>query len=59
MEGRMEEKGYSCAFGFALNENDNVEDTIKKADTNMYVDKKDKKEKIILSGKICHFRDFD
>ena len=57
MEDKMEVTGYSCAFGFALNENDSILDTLKRADDNMYNDKKIKKEKALSSGKECHFRD--
>ena len=57
MEDKMDVTGYSCAFGFALNENDSILDTLKRADDNMYNDKKIKKEKALSSGKECHFRD--
>ena len=57
MEDKMDVTGYSCAFGFAINENDSILDTLKRADDNMYNDKKIKKEKALSSGKECHFRD--
>ncbi len=60
LKEQMSKTKYSCAFGYAMNyedDNDNIREVIKKADESMYLDKQAMKKYASENGGLIHFRD--
>ena len=56
IKSELAKTSYSCAFGYAINTNNNVDETLKIADDNMYIDKNNIKEMIVKNGGSIHQR---
>lgn len=56
MRKALEEASYSCAFGYAMKIGDDIQDVLKRADENMYIDKRMIKQRRLDEGKEVHGR---
>lgn len=56
MRQELSNTPYSCAFGYAMRHEESVSDVLKKADSNMYEDKRNIKQKLMKEGKEIHTR---
>ncbi len=52
----LEKASYSCAFGYAMKTDEDISDVLKKADENMYIDKKMMKQRCLDEGGEVHQR---
>ena len=56
MKEELEHTPYSCAFGYAMNSNNDLSEAIKESDNYMYYNKNKMKESFLNDGKVLHLR---